>query len=72
MTTPGSKCCEVPLKAPEEEEIYEATAGIAVAIEISVDAAVPAVLSEHFHIKRRTKKWHLRTLKKGGFAFPPD
>lgn len=70
VTTPGSKRCEVPLKAPEEEEIYEATAGVAVAIEISADAAAPAVLSERFHIKRRTKKMALKDFEKRWFCFP--
>lgn len=74
MLKPG--CPYLPLKAPEdEEEIQESTSvSLAAAKEITVDAAVAAVLAELGGIKRRVKnnaedfsQW-IGTL----FSFPAD
>lgn len=61
VTEAGSGCCKLLSKAPQEDEgIQDATASLAAAAaeEISVYAAVAAVLSElagwHFHDKSRT------------------
>lgn len=42
----GISSCKLLLKAPDDKEIQEVAAGLAIAKEMSVDAAVAAVLSE--------------------------
>lgn len=41
VTKGGSDCCKLPLETTDEDEIKEATASLAAAIEISVDATFP-------------------------------
>lgn len=59
---PGGNGCWLPLETTEEdkEEKQKATASLAAATEISLDAAVEAVLLEAFSPQKKSKEQHRR------------